>query len=124
MSGLYSNESIKAFVSLTRGEGFGLPLLESAAAGLPVIATNWSAHTEFLSMGRFISIDYDLIDVPKSKIDGRIFVDGIKWADPHEEDFKKKILKFKQKPDIPTEWASDLSEKIRDKYSSFRIADH
>ena len=121
MSGLYANDSIKAFVSLTRGEGFGLPLLESAAAGVPVIATNWSAHTEFLSTGRFISINYDLIDVPKSKVDGRIFVDGIKWADPHEQDFKKKVLKFREKSDIPKEWASDLSKKIRDNYSSEAI---
>jgi len=121
MAGLYSNKSVKAFVSLTRGEGFGLPLLESAAAGIPVIATNWSAHTEFLSMGRFLSINYDLIDVPESKIDGRIFVNGIKWADPHEKDFKKKIAKFREKSEIPTEWAKELSAKIRNKYSSSSI---
>ncbi len=121
MAGLYANSSVKAFVSLTRGEGFGLPLLESAASGLPVIATNWSAHTEFLSMGKFIPINYDLIDVPKSKVDGRIFVDGIKWADPHEKDFKKKVLKFREKPDMPKEWAQELSEKLRASYSSEAI---
>ena len=100
ISGLYKNKSVKGLVSLTRGEGFGLPLLEAAASGLPVIATNWSAHTEFLSLGKFLKIDYDLVDIPESKIDNRIFVPNAKWADPYEKDFKRKILKFKKKNDL------------------------
>jgi glycosyltransferase involved in cell wall biosynthesis len=32
----------------TAGEGFGLPLLEAMAAGVPVIATDYSACTELL----------------------------------------------------------------------------
>tara|TARA_R100000664_G_C2760158_1_gene150958 strand:+ start:10332 stop:11498 length:1167 start_codon:yes stop_codon:yes gene_type:complete len=121
IAGLYRNDSIKALVSLTRGEGFGLPLLEAAASGLPVISTNWSAHTEFLSLGRFIGINYDLVNIPSEKVDDRIFVDGIRWADPHEDDFKNKILKFKNKSDLPRKWAQDLSVKIRDQYSSRSI---
>jgi glycosyltransferase involved in cell wall biosynthesis len=126
IAGLYRNKSIKGLVSLTRGEGFGLPLLEAAAAGIPVIATGWSAHTEFLSNGKFINIDYDLIDIPSEKVDNRIFVNNSKWADPHEDDFKKKILKFRQKTSIPDMWANDLSLKIRDLYSKesiFKIYD-
>lgn len=120
--GLYRNKSVKALVSLTRGEGFGLPLLEAAASGLPVIATNWSAHTEFLSKGKFIGIDYDLIDVPDQKIDKRIFVEGMKWADPHEDDFKNKISKFRSKPALPKRWAENLSDIVRSEYSSIAIS--
>ena len=37
-----------AFVLPTRGEGWGLPIAEAMAMGLPVIATNWSGPTAFL----------------------------------------------------------------------------
>jgi glycosyltransferase involved in cell wall biosynthesis len=36
------------FVLPTRAEGWGLPLIEAVAAGLPVITTMYSGHTEFL----------------------------------------------------------------------------
>jgi glycosyltransferase involved in cell wall biosynthesis len=36
------------FVLPTKGEGWGLPLIEAAAAGMPIITTMYSGHTEFL----------------------------------------------------------------------------
>jgi len=119
---LMKEPSVKALVSLTRGEGFGLPLLEAAAAGLPVIATNWSAHTEFLKLGRYIEIEHKLVDVHKSRIDNNIFVQGCKWAMPIEEQFKRKAKKFKESSSVPTEWALDLQTKILEKYSQENIA--
>ena len=122
ISSLYRHEKVRGLISLTRGEGFGLPLLEAAASDLPVIATGWSAHKEFLSIGRFIEIGYDLVNVPDQKIDNQIFVSGSKWANPREQDFKKKISKFREKNSIPREWARDLGEKIRERYSSSSIS--
>ena len=37
-----------AFVLPTCAEGWGLPLIEAVAAGLPIITTRYSGHTEFL----------------------------------------------------------------------------
>jgi glycosyltransferase involved in cell wall biosynthesis len=117
MTSLYKDETVKAFLSCTRGEGFGLPHLESAASGLPVIATNWSSHKEFLDKGKWIRLDYDLIDVPQEKIDNNIFVNGMQWAHVKEDSFKKAIRKFYEKPDMPQKWADDLKEKILESYS-------
>ena len=43
-----NDPKIKAFVSFTKGEGFGRPLLEQAITGKPVITTNWSGHVDFI----------------------------------------------------------------------------
>lgn len=46
MAELY--RSCDAFVLPTKAEGWGLPLIEAAASGLPIITTGYSGHTEFL----------------------------------------------------------------------------
>ena len=50
MCTLYRHDKIKAMVSTTHGEGFGLPLFEAACNALPVIAPNWSGQRDFLNM--------------------------------------------------------------------------
>ena len=42
MTWLYRHKKIKAMVSLTHGEGYGLPLFEAAYNGLPIITPVWS----------------------------------------------------------------------------------
>lgn len=48
MNELYNHKKVKAMVSLTKGEGFGRPLLEFSLTKKPIITTNWSGHTDFL----------------------------------------------------------------------------
>ena len=43
-----NDSKIKSFISFTKGEGFGRPLLEQAITGKPVITTNWSGHVDFI----------------------------------------------------------------------------
>ena len=54
-----------AFVFASKAEGFGLPLLEAIACGVPVIATRVSAQTVFLDAipGLFAPIDYKLAPI-------------------------------------------------------------
>jgi len=49
MNELYNHSKVKAMISLTKGEGFGRPLLEFSLTKKPIIATNWSGHTDFLN---------------------------------------------------------------------------
>lgn len=116
INSLYRHNNIKALISLTRGEGYGLPLLEAASAGVPIIATNWSGHLEFLNKIKFIGVDYNLEPVHQSRIDNRIFMNGSKWAQVSEEDFKRKIKKFKSNHSLPTQWAKESTKKIHDIY--------
>lgn len=117
INSLYRHKDIKALISLTRGEGYGLPLLEASAAGLPIIATNWSGHLEFLNKIKFIGIDYNLENIHQSRIDNQIFVQGSKWANVLEDDFKRKIKKFKSSPNLPQQWAKESCIKIQNEYN-------
>lgn len=114
---LYRSNKVDALISLTRGEGFGLPILEAAANDVPVIVTGWSAHNEFLSRGKYVKVDYDLAPVHASKIDNQIFMPGVSWSQPREDDAKKKIKKFSVSKETPKEWARELGKKIRQEYS-------
>lgn len=117
VAGLYTHETVKALVSLTRGEGFGLPILEAAASGLPVIATGWSAHTEFMNLGKWLEVQYVLERVHPSRVDNVIFMQNARWASPIEADFKRKVTKFRSSPGAPKEWALQLQEKIQQQYN-------
>ena len=121
MNSLYRHPRVKALLSATRGEGFGLPMLEAAAAALPVIATNWSAHTEFLNKGRWIKVDYTLQPIDKSRLDNQIFVPGASWAEVSEVAFKKAMRKFRKSNDIPKKWAKGLSKKLKESHSESAI---
>lgn len=41
--------AVDAFVLPTRGEGFGMPIMEAMSMGLPTIATNWSGQVDFMN---------------------------------------------------------------------------
>jgi glycosyltransferase involved in cell wall biosynthesis len=49
MNELYNHPKVKAMVSLTKGEGFGRPLLEFTLAKKPLITTGWSGQMDFLN---------------------------------------------------------------------------
>lgn len=78
MNNLYNHPKIKAMVSITKGEGFGRPLLEFSLSGKPVIASNWSGHKDFLPMDKAILVGGTLTDVHESAQDNFI-LKGSKW---------------------------------------------
>ena len=63
MALLYNNYDAMIFPS--RAEGWGLPLIEAIACGLPVISTYHSGHTEYLAAidGQFVRLDHQLYPI-------------------------------------------------------------
>lgn len=78
MNSLYNHPKIKSMISITKGEGFGRPLLEFTMTGKPVIASNWSGHKDFLPMDKAIMVGGSLTDVDDSAVDTFI-LKGSKW---------------------------------------------
>ena len=117
MNNLYKSPKLCVFATATRGEGFGLPLLEAAVAGIPIVATGWSAHTEFLSGKSFSSVACDMMPIPGSRIDGTIFVTGSSWAQPREGNFCRKLkLAVNENQKLLTA-AAELSERLKKSHS-------
>lgn len=65
--------AMDAFVSPTRGEGWGRPHIEAMAMGLPVVATNWSGLTEFVHEGVAYPLRYThLAPIPDGAFRGHL----------------------------------------------------
>lgn len=72
--------SADVYISLHRGEGFGLGMLEAMALSKPVIATNYGGNTEFMNKDNSLLVDYGWMR-PKN-LDYRTYQKVEKWADP------------------------------------------
>lgn len=60
------------YASLHRAEGFGLPLAESMAMGVPVLATAWSANVEYMNEQNALPVAFKLVPItdPQRKYEG------------------------------------------------------
>lgn len=83
---LYNHPKIKAMVSLTKGEGFGRPLLEFSLTKKPIIATNWSGHIDFLDGEHTVLLNGELTPThPSTYVEGIILPEG-KWFSPNTQE--------------------------------------
>lgn len=64
-------------ICLSRAEGFGLPNLEMLACGLPLVVTNYAAHTEYLNNDNACLVS---IDETELAVDGKWFHGEGNWA--------------------------------------------
>lgn len=95
MWALYKHPQIDALVSFTHGECFGLPLLEAHAAGLPVVATDWSGHTDFLRAKKgYLPVKYEMKEVPECQVWEGVIDKGSRWAEVVEKDALKQLKRF------------------------------
>ncbi len=79
--------SSDVYVSLHRGEGLGLGLLEAMAFGKPVIATAWSGNTSFMGHDCGCPVRYRMIPVNGAwEFFRPAFAGGAMWADPVLDD--------------------------------------
>ena len=117
MSTLYNHPKIAAFITCTHGEGFGRPMLEASCCDLPVIASKWSGHLDFLTDSESMLIDGFIKPVPKSVLWDPIIVEPSKWFDVNPADVVRKIRTFHKKRKLIQKKATRLGKKNRREFS-------
>ena len=82
MNHLYNHPKVKAMISLTKGEGFGRPLLEFTQSKKPVIASNWSGHLDFLNSEFASLVPGELKEIHSSAVQENLLIEKSKWFSP------------------------------------------
>ena len=110
------------FIFPSKGEGWGLPLLEAAATGMPLISTVYSGHTQFL---RYLSSSLLPIDFALQPIDDPEFMGywpaedknyGL-WAQPDVDSIAKSMQEMKSNYEHFSAEAIKNSLVMREKFS-------
>jgi hypothetical protein len=82
MNYLYNHPKVKAMVNLTKGEGFGRPLLEFSLVKKPIIVSNWSGHMDFLNSEFVVAVNGELKNVHPSAAN-QFLVQDSQWFSPN-----------------------------------------
>jgi glycosyltransferase involved in cell wall biosynthesis len=126
-----------AFVMPTRGEGFGIPILEAMACKIPVIVTNYSGHLDFCNNKNSFLIECDHYNSPlfdekddyvsasKMAVGAKPSLEHLKWTMRYiYENHKEKTIKRKVEDAYETAkgytW-KEVGKKIIDIFSSTGI---
>merc|ERR1712232_318064 len=97
--------SVDAFVLPTHGEGWGLPLMEAMASGLPAIATNLGGSTEFMNSNNSLLLDYEL---EPSK----------RWANPNTTQLQEAMRNVVRRTDAVRSLAMRGCTEVRARFST------
>jgi glycosyltransferase involved in cell wall biosynthesis len=81
MNELYNHSKVKAMISLTKGEGFGRPLLEFTLTKKPLITTGWSGQMDFLDPKFTALIGGGLTNVHPSAVNQWLLAES-QWFSP------------------------------------------
>ena len=141
MIGLYSHPKVKCLISLTHGEGWGLPLFEASYTGLPILTTNWSGQTDFLNAPvkvrkkgkknkyetimkpHFAEVDYTLAQIQKEAVwDGVLQADSM-WCYAEEESYKRALNSVYKDYDKYKDLAKKLKAHVRKQFEQEKQLD-
>lgn len=76
MNEIYNHPKVKAMINLTKGEGFGRPLLEFSLTNKPLITTNWSGHTDYLNPEFVTLLPGEMTNVHPSAANGMLMAEA------------------------------------------------
>ncbi len=82
-----------AYVMPSRGEGWGRPLLEAMAAGLPTIGTRFGGNQEFMDDENSFLVDASIVPVPDDAVKEQPLYAGHRWGEPDLSQLKDQLVR-------------------------------
>jgi len=79
MAELYNHAKVKAFVSFTKGEGYGRPIAEFIPSGKPVLVSGWSGHVDFVNPAFHQYLPGELTTIHPSSVWKGVIEPESKW---------------------------------------------
>lgn len=106
------------YMSLHRGEGFGLGIAEAMSLGKAIIVTDYSSTTEFCNSKDSMPIPYKLVSVPPSQVDVDAYRYVTSWAEPDISAAAEALEKLYLNPDLRDELGHQAMTFIREHFST------
>jgi glycosyltransferase involved in cell wall biosynthesis len=114
---LYNHPKVKAMVNLTKGEGFGRPLLEFSIIGKPIIASGWSGHLDFLTPELCGLVGGTLTNVHQSAHTPNLLLKESQWFKPDDNQVGHAFLDIFDNYKKYQEKAKELSTRNKRTFS-------
>jgi glycosyltransferase involved in cell wall biosynthesis len=107
------------YLTLTRGEGWGVGSFDACAYGNPVIATGWSGHMAYLE-GSTTLVEHDLVAVESSA--PRSYSPDQRWAQPRLEHAVELLRAVASDPQAARRAAIPLRDRVLRDYAGPLVA--
>jgi hypothetical protein len=109
-------------VSLTKGEGFGRPLLEFSLVKKPIIVSNWSGHMDFLNPEFVVAINGELKNVHPSAAN-QFLIPESQWFSPYYNEVGNALKDVFENYKNYTEGAKRQAYKSKNEFSWDKMKD-
>ena len=106
------------YMSLHRGEGFGLGIAEAMSLGKAIIVTDYSSTTEFCNARNSMPIPYKLVPVPPNQVDVDAYRYVTSWAEPDISSAAQALEKLYRNPDLRNQLGRQAMTFIREHFST------
>ena len=120
---LYNHDKVKAMVCLTKGEGFGRPLLEFGLSKKPIISTNWSGQIDFLHPDYTTLIGGTLTNVHPSAQAKNMILAESQWFTPNDAEVADAFKNVYEKYDKCLEGAKRQARHVLVNFSFDKMAE-
>lgn len=117
MNSLYNHPKVKSFITFTKGEGFGRPMLEFLTTGKPLIATNWSGHVDFINPNESVLLDGELTQIHPSAVWDKVLIKESKWFTVDYEKAKEKMIDVHKRYVHYKKQSSNSIKRVKDFYT-------
>lgn len=114
--------SADVFVGVSRGEGWGRPLLEAMACGVTTIGTRWGGNVDFMDDSNSLLVDVeglvpvdDRMDVP--------FYRGHRWAEPSTQHLTELLRTAAVDPSIRRSLGKRARSDVERRWQWKQVAD-